>query len=428
MTFTDDRLRFDDLSFDTVSSCEAGPRAYVGMLSPGDLWSTFGLIEDTLLVMPPAEAIAMVGRLGSRLSAVETQILAANLADTGSDRDTENLAAKAGKTSKKQRKKATKRAKAARNNPELTDELANGDISEEQLDQLADADEKTDGAASRDEGLREKVRGSNPDQSGPIVKDFVNNHNSGRAETEHERQRRLRSVSTFRTKDGLHAVMAQGDQPTIEAIWKLLGQDADSLYNKDGGRDVPNHKHPRTTAQRLFDAFAARMTGSKGSGTSGSGSEIVLTATAQPDGTITDPQMLGVGPVPQGVFDRYLCTSTLVGAVFDGDGQNLWLGRTKRLATRAQLTGLRARDKGCVLCAASYAKCQAHHLRPYNAPVGGHTNIDELALVCTDCHHLIHDTKQTLYKNDAGVWALRPATPDEIAPTRPKDTPRPKRE
>ena len=429
MTFTDDRLRFDDLSFDNLNNTGPTPGdPYAGKLAPGQISSTFASIEDTLLVMPPADAIRMVGRLSGRLSSVETQILAANLADTDSERDTEDLASQGGKRSKKKRKKATKRAKAAKNNPELTDELANGDINEEQLDQLADADEQTNGAASQDPTLREKVRDSNPDQSGPIVKDFINNHNAEDKETEHQRQRRLRKISKFRTKDAMPALFIQGDEPFIEALWKQLRDDANDLYNKDGGRDLANHLHPRTHAQRLFDAFANRIMGGNKNGTGSGSSEIVFTATAHPDGTISDPHMVGVGPVPQGVFDRYLCTSTLVGAIFDGNGQNLWLGRKTRLATRAQITGLIARDKGCVLCSAPHATCQAHHLMPWNAPDKGHTNIDQMALVCTDCHHLIHDTHQTLFKTDTGVWKTRPATPNEIAPNRPKDKTTPQQE
>ena len=121
------------------------------------------------------------------------------------------------------------------------------------------------------------------------------------------------------------------------------------------------------------------------------------------------------------MFDRYLCNATLVGAVFDGNGQNLWLGRSKRLATPAQITGLIARDGGCVLCRAPHPQCVAHHLMPWNAPGKGKTNIDEMVLVCPDCHHLIHDTKQTLYRNPHGIWKLRPATPNETAPQRRKN-------
>ena len=192
-----------------------------------------------------------------------------------------------------------------------------GEITAEQLDQLADADRKTSGAASKDQSLMVKVRASNADQSRLLIRDFVNRYNAADRETEHERQRRLRKVRRFRTNDGLYALLAQGDKTTIDALWALLENDANDLYNKDGGRDVPNHKHPRSHAQRMFDAFANRMNGgatSSGSpGRTGSPDRatIVLTATVKPDGTVGDYSQIGTGPVPPGVFDRYLCNATL---------------------------------------------------------------------------------------------------------------------
>ena len=118
------------------------------------------------------------------------EILARTVRDTpgpGPDRETEELADPEGKQSKKERKKKSDRAAAAKNNPELTEQLSTGEITAEQLDQLADADRKTDGAASKDQSLMAKVRASNADQSRLLIRDFVNWYNAADRETEHER-------------------------------------------------------------------------------------------------------------------------------------------------------------------------------------------------------------------------------------------------
>ena len=122
--------------------------------------------------------------------------------------------------------------------------------------------------------------------------------------------------------------------------------------------------------------------------------------------------------VPTTVFDRYRCSAELVAVLFDGQGELLYEGRAKRYATPAQVRGLTARDRGCVRCGAPPSECEAHHLVPWNASLKGDSDITNLALVCTDCHHFIHDTHQTLYRDTDGKWQLRPATPDEIAPHR----------
>ena len=46
-------------------------------------------------------------------------------------------------------------------------------------------------------------------------------------------------------------------------------------------------------------------------------------------------------------------------------------------------------------------------------------DIQNLALLCSSCHHDIHAAQQTIVRGSDGTWTTRPATPDEIAPKRP---------
>ena len=78
------------------------------ILSPEEIGPSFGLIEDTLLVMPGRDAVTMISRLADRLTATEMKTLARTVRDTpgpGPDRETEDLADPEGKKSKKERKK-----------------------------------------------------------------------------------------------------------------------------------------------------------------------------------------------------------------------------------------------------------------------------------------------------------------------------------
>ncbi|MDD7813412.1 HNH endonuclease signature motif containing protein [Mycobacterium sp. CSUR Q5927] len=70
-------------------------------------------------------------------------------------------------------------------------------------------------------------------------------------------------------------------------------------------------------------------------------------------------------------------------SIFDGHGRALWLGRTKRIASRDQRIVLHARDRGCTRpgCTVSGYLSQAHHLEQDWAN-NGQTDIDSLALAC----------------------------------------------
>jgi hypothetical protein len=131
-----------------------------------------------------------------------------------------------------------------------------------------------------------------------------------------------------------------------------------------------------------------------------------------------EAELIGTGRVPVAVAEYYRCISNHAAQLVSGTGAVLWQGRARRHATVDQWTALLVRDQGCVLCGAHHTECEAHHILPYEAPVRGETNIDQLALVCVDCHHRIHENRQTLFEDgQSGRWRLRTATSTEIAPT-----------
>ena len=163
----------------------------------------------------------------------------------------------------------------------------------------------------------------------------------------------------------------------------------------------------------------------------------------------------GAGYLPDSVLDKYGCEAVIAGTVFSSKGEPIWFGRSRRYATPSQFAALVARDGGCVLCGRDPSRCEAHHIQPFNSPNRGETNIEDLALVCTSCHHGLHDTKRTLIwqhappnqgpnpddddddgnespigvhtKGAQRTWTTRPATPGEIAPTKPKNKAKPTR-
>ena len=114
--------------------------------------------------------------------------------------------------------------------------------------------------------------------------------------------------------------------------------------------------------------------------------------------------------------------------IHDTDRTSLWFGRLKRRATLTQFIALAARDKGCVLCDAHWLRCEVHHLTPWNSPAKGETNIDDLVLACSTCHHDTHAAELTIVRGPNGTWITRPALASEIAPKRPsRPSPRARR-
>lgn len=372
-------------------------------------------LADALGTLPPQHALREVRRCRDVLTAVEARVLAAQLSAGKSDRDVAGAVSATG-VSKRNARAAARRGAAAAANPALSADAAEGHLSTDQFDVLADAAAKTGGAAACDPTLVEQVKLLPPDQGRAVAEEWTRAHADMDAlEDEYARHRRHRRAKRWITKDGLDAITAAGDRTTIDQMWNTLRNQADQMYRQDGGRDLATRDHPRTHEQRLFDSLEAAISGA-GSGSPSKATVVVTVDVTKLDDGDGAAGIVGSGPIPDSLLAEITRGSDVLGAVFGGDGQMLWLGRKRRHASTTQQLALIIRDKGCVLCGAHHSRCQAHHLMPWHAPGQGRTDIDQLALLCADCHHYVHDNELTVERLDSGEWKTRPATPDEIPP------------
>jgi hypothetical protein len=393
-----------------------------------DVDQAFALVLDVIRLSPVEEALVRNSRYQHKLLAQEAELLALQRRAGSTDRQNEQLLGRGHKTTSADAKKRVKRANAVNENPDLADDLANEELGPEQLDAIATGSAKSNGDAARDPKLIERVKNSNPDDATTIVNEWVDGHTSpDQHETRRNRQRRTRKISRFMNKRGNDVLHIEGDTESIDEIHENLRALSKKLYDRDGGRNVPGNKHVRTRDQRMFDAAHQLLTTPEGgaSGASkGGGSRgrvklhVWMTLDQMIDGGLRATLANG-GTLPPNVLSRYMCNGSIAGTAFDQKGEVVWHGRELRAATPAQISSLIARDKGCVLCRADAAHCEAHHLIPFNSPDRGETNTSDMALVCTDCHHHIHENNQTLYRNGKAIWKLRAATPGETPPKRP---------
>ncbi len=409
---------------------------------------------DLVATLPTRHAIAYAQQVQREFAGIELE-LTARLKESGaSDHDIRRTSSAGGTRTKASTNRAKKRAATVAVNPNLAEDVKNGDLPEESLDALAEASEKTGGDAANDTELVEDLKNTPPDQAKKTVTRWMERRDDpNNTQTRHDRQRNNRQVKTGHDDaTGCETITLIGDTESITEIRKHARALARKLYAADGGRDIDPLNHPRTFNQRLYDAYHQLIVGGDNGGPTSVRSMIHITLTVDDTAEtgIRAAMVDGDGYLPQSVLDRYLCNSILALTVFNQQGHTLWHGQTKRNATPAQFAALIARDRGCVLCGASPEFCQAHHVIPYNSAKRGPTDIDNLALVCEHgCHSRLHDQRLTLYyttgpprPDDGGrpsmTWHTRPATDNEIAAAgfrnpvqpsarKPKHDPRPRR-
>ena len=109
-------------------------------------------------------------------------------------------------------------------------------------------------------------------------------------------------------------------------------------------------------------------------------------------------------PITAEVFDLLACTvacMVIFGINTPGGFVPLAMGRASRRATAAQWGALIARDRGCVRCGSAPRLCEAHHILHWRH--GGLTDVSNMALLCSRCHHDLHHGRFTITMTQEGL-------------------------
>ncbi len=117
-------------------------------------------------------------------------------------------------------------------------------------------------------------------------------------------------------------------------------------------------------------------------------------------------------PVSAQAARRLAADAELIPCVLGGESEILDWGRAKRLFTRAQKLALGERDGGCAGCGAPLTWCHVHHLRWWERDRGP-TDLSNGVLLCSGCHHRVHDDGWDIDVEGVGtsatVWLTPPA-------------------
>jgi len=219
------------------------------------------------------------------------------------------------------------------------------------------------------------------------------------AERERTAHRRRRLDIT--TRDGMTILHAELDPVGGAHVRAAL----DALSRPDGDGDQ------RSYPQRQVDALvqlAKRALETKDEITvlGGTAQHVLLitNADALHDTPGAEPSVLdGHGPV-SGSIARQICCDADVRHVVMRNDEILDVRRESRVATPKQRAAVIARDQACVGCGAPVTRCQVHHIRWWRH--GGQTNLDNLVLVCWNCHHHIHHQEWQITRDTTGRYRV----------------------
>jgi Domain of unknown function (DUF222)/HNH endonuclease len=165
----------------------------------------------------------------------------------------------------------------------------------------------------------------------------------------------------------------------------------------------PGPAEDRVAARRA-DALLTLITGGAEEAVVRGNAQVIVHLDAS-----TGAARLQGGPeVPASTAERLACDARVQVLLNDREGNRMYLGRSRRLATPAQIAALTVRDgEGCQFPGCTHTHyLHAHHVRHWLH--GGRTDIDNLVLICSFHHRVIHDHGYRIQRLPGRWEFLRP--------------------
>jgi hypothetical protein len=338
------------------------------------------------------------------------------LADEGRAEAPKDLLAREGGQSGRDARTADDREKVCTALPSFEGALAAGAVSAGHVDAIASAVRGLDEMTAAEfyascATLLDKAETQGVDSFGQTCRDLARQvtaeHAAGSEIAELARQRAASTVKRWTDKEtGMHHTLISLDPVRDRIFWTAVSHALHKI------RRQPGHAKTPWKQLEVEGLLAACSGGSDGERVP---SLILLcdletmrsgvhanTVCETEDGT----------PLPVEVVRRLACEAEIIPIVLNGRGEALAVGRSQRLATPAQRAALRGMHRTCIgpVCTVPFEACQIHHVVPWEDE--GPTDLANLAPLCTEHHHLVHE----------GGWTLA-MTPGRVATwTRPDGT------
>ena len=347
--------------------------------------------------------LGVLGRAESRLAAMKAQVLA-EVGRRHSSTDAQRIARDELQASKREAKRDVESATRLAELPVTSEALASGEIPQGHARLIARASSET----PIDEALLVEAANTQPfDEFARTVKRHQQDQAVDDGQSLLDRQRKNRKARIFESADsGMFVLSGEFDQITGARIATALTAKERQLWHRE------DPKARATPQQRMADALAELICEPAGDGKSAGTDLLVIADFDVIKQQLDNPRLADGSAIPIVELHRLALEANILPSIFDTKAQDMWLGRKQRTASEAQRVALIARDQHCIGCSANPLWCRAHHIIWWSK--NGPTDVDNLVLVCDDCHHKIHDHGWQVYKHpETGKYKLKPPNPTD---------------
>ena len=373
------------------------------------------LLPDDVTVLDAIHASATLGVVKTSrgfLDAYEAKLTRhiTRLHAAGTSAPASDLHTRDGGVSSKEAKQKERRAEALEQAPSLADKLETGEVTAGHADALADVTSRLDAETKAEffghhELLADDAARRTPEEFAKNCRDLIRSIERDQGLERDQRQRRDTRLTKNIDREGMYTINARLHPELGHAIFNALDTETAKLVKEGGDRSVDR---AGVAAQALGNLVigghqAIRPTEAE---IRLHVDETRLTNTHDTDGVCEYDDGT---PIPVPSVQRLICNGHIVPIIIATDGTVLNVGRTQRIANRAQRRALRAMYSTCAFhgCDIAFNRCEIHHIEYYE--LGGRTDLENLIPLCSRHHHVVHDLGWTLELDEHRTLTIRDA-------------------
>lgn len=188
---------------------------------------------------------------------------------------------------------------------------------------------------------------------------------------------------------GLHAELPAAQGAVVVKALERAAERVPAMPDADAAWSVE---------QRHADALVALCSAAIATDPDPDRATVVLHARVEQTGTLAESEIEGGPAIARSVAERLLCDARVEVVLEDSAGNPVGVGRASREPSAWMVRELRHRDRGCRFpgCGTN-AFTQAHHVTWWSR--GGRTDLENLLLVCSFHHRLVHEYGWTIARD-----------------------------
>jgi hypothetical protein len=396
----------------------------------------FNVLATSLAQADPAVAdgdelahlVILSQRARAWLDALDVRISlrAAELADCGSGDDPETVLTGGGRRGMRDAEAAARRGDVCAQMTDVHDALAAGEVSAGHVDAVARLVHQLDGAgrselAALEPALVASAKQHTVEEFGRECRDLERMLARDEGISRLERQKRARRLKRWvdRTTGMCHTHL-ELDPESDAKVSAALGEAIAAERAKADGQ--------RSWNQLQADALVGLVTDARSLDRRVPELAVLIDRDTLVDGLHERSvcETADGNPLPPETIRRLGCDADILPVVLGAHGEPLDVGRTQRLATRAQRRALRAMYRTCAYpgCTVTVEACRIHHVQWWEHH--GRTDVANLLPLCSAHHHLVHeggwkltltpDRTITLHRPDGSLF-FEGSTVDRVTPS-----------